>query len=67
MVRKGGWIALESKTKGFVLNRLTTAQKQALIPVEGMIVFDTNLNCVSVYNGTVWKCYNSQQCPDAIK
>ncbi|ROI06891.1 hypothetical protein EGI16_03025 [Chryseobacterium sp. G0240] len=66
MVRKGGWIALEAKTKGFTPNRLTTAQKNALVPVEGMIVYDTTLDCLSVYNGTAWKCLNNQVCPDTL-
>ncbi|MEG0926698.1 thrombospondin type 3 repeat-containing protein [Chryseobacterium sp.] len=72
MVRKGAWTALESKTKGFVVNRLTTAEIN-LIPaaslVEGMMVYDTTLNCLKVYtttdNGTTygWNCMNTQTCP----
>lgn len=72
MVRQGAWTALESKTKGFVLNRLTTAEIN-LIPaanlVEGMMVYDTTLNCLKVYtttdNGTTygWSCMNTQTCP----
>ncbi|EJL68346.1 hypothetical protein PMI13_03741, partial [Chryseobacterium populi] len=64
MVRKGGWVALESKTKGFVPNKLTTAQKNALIPVEGMMVYDITLDCLSIYDGTSWKCFNTQGCPN---
>lgn len=63
-VRKGAWIALESKTKGFVPNRLTTLQKNALIAVEGMMVFDTDLDCMSFYDGTQWKCMTQQSCPN---
>lgn len=72
MVRQGAWTALESKTKGFVVNRLTTAEIN-LIPaanlVEGMMVYDTTLNCLKVYttidNGTTygWNCMNTQTCP----
>lgn len=64
MTRKGGWAALEAKTKGFVPNRLTTAQKNTLVPVEGMMVYDTNLDCLSIYDGTAWKCFNIQTCPN---
>lgn len=64
MVRKGAHTVLESKTKGFVVNRLTTSQKNALIPVLGMAVYDTDLDCLSIYDGTTWKCYRSQACPD---
>lgn len=68
--RKGGWIVLESKTKGFVLNRLSDAQVSA-IPVanlkEGMIVYNTSQNCLQVnIDGTSagWRCFNNQTCPD---
>jgi hypothetical protein len=64
MVRTGAWAALESKTKGFVINRLTSTQKNALIPVEGMMVYDTDLDCLSIYNGTMWRCYSNPTCPD---
>lgn len=64
MARKGGWTALEAKTKGFVPNRLTTTQKNALISVEGMMVYDTDLDCLSIYDGTEWKCFSTQACPD---
>jgi len=63
MVRNGAWTVLEAKTKGFVINRLTTLQKNALSPVDGMMVYDTNLDCLSIYDGTGWKCFNTQTCP----
>lgn len=63
MVRKGAYTVLESKTKGFVLNRLTTQQKNALNPRKGMMVYDTDLNCLSIYNGTAWECFNKPACP----
>ncbi|WP_223609263.1 hypothetical protein [Chryseobacterium sp. OSA05B] len=66
IVRNGAWIALEAKTKGFVPNRLTTAQKNALVPAEGMMVYDTTLDCLSIYDGSGWKCFNNQTCPDIL-
>jgi hypothetical protein len=67
MVRKGAWTALESKTKGFVVNRLTTAQVNAIAnPVEGMLVYDKDLDCLKINtDGTItgWKCLNTQTCP----
>jgi hypothetical protein len=68
MVRKGGWMALEAKTKGFVMNRLTTAQISAIPSknlVEGMMIYNTNLDCIQVnIDGTAsgWKCFNTQSC-----
>jgi hypothetical protein len=71
MVRKGGWMALEAKTKGMVINRIpTTAQVNALNPVEGMIVYDIQAQCLKVYTSTdggstfSWQCINTQTCPD---
>lgn len=72
MVRKGGWIVLESKTKGFVMNRLTVSQINALPAanlVEGMIVYDTDNKCLKIYTTTdgtnySWQCINTQTCPD---
>jgi hypothetical protein len=68
--RKGAWIVLESKTKGFVINRLTTAQLGQIPTVdlkEGMMVYNTTLNCLQINtDGTSsgWKCFNTQTCPD---
>ena len=70
MVRKGAWTALESKTKGFVPNRLTDAQIAAIPAaslIEGMMVYNTTSDCLQINtNGTAtgWKCYNVQTCSD---
>ena len=69
MVRKGAWTALEAKTKGFVINRLTTAEI-ASIPaanlIEGMVVYNKDLNCLQVNTtGTAagWSCLATPTCP----
>lgn len=72
MVRKGAWTALESKTKGFVINRIaTTAILNAIPnPVEGMLVYDEQAACLKIYTTTdnaqsfSWKCLNTQTCPN---
>lgn len=69
-VRKGAWMALEAKTKGFVPNRLTSAQIAAIPAadlVEGMMVYNKDLDCLQINtDGTAagWKCFASQTCPD---
>ncbi|MGC4128488.1 MAG: Ig-like domain-containing protein [Bergeyella sp.] len=64
MVRKSGHIALESNTKGFVVTRMTTTQINAIsAPQEGMMVYDTVDNCLKIYDGTVWSCFNTAACP----
>lgn len=69
MVRKGAWTALESKTKGFVVNRLTAAQIAAIPAsdlVEGMMVYNIDSDCLYINTDqtpTGWKCFNTQTCP----
>ncbi|SFI12647.1 SdrD B-like domain-containing protein [Halpernia frigidisoli] len=71
MVRKGAWTAMESKTKGFVVNRIAkTATVNAIPnPIEGMLVYDQEAKCLKIYttvdNGATfsWKCMNKQACP----
>jgi hypothetical protein len=41
-------------TKAMRLPVLTTAQKNALTPLAGMEVYDSDLGKISVYNGTAW-------------
>ena len=50
-----GFIALESKEKGFVITRV---QNSSLIEDAriGMLIYDIDAKCVKLYNGTVWKC-----------
>lgn len=71
MVRKGAWTVLESKTKGFAINRLTTTQILALAnPIEGMMVYDTVEKCLKIYttkdSGATfgWYCMTQQTCPN---
>lgn len=66
MVRKGGFLALESNKKPLVITRSTTANLANITnPVEGMMVYDTTENCLKIYvNATIgWRCYNKKTCP----
>lgn len=47
-------IELGGTTRAFVNLNVTTTQKNALTALPGMQVFDTTLNQLSYYNGTVW-------------
>lgn len=76
MIRKGAWMVLESKTKGFVINRVpfdamgNPVGIAASDFVEGMLVYDRTNNCLKIYtstNGGVnfsWRCIATQACPD---
>lgn len=48
-------LELESTNKVFVLTRLNTTQINTLTPLEGALVYNTDIQCVFVYNGTEWK------------
>lgn len=66
MVRKGGYLALESNKKPLVITRSSTANLANITnPVEGMMVYDTTENCLKIYvNATAgWRCYNKKTCP----
>lgn len=40
---------------GLTINRLTTAQRQALTAVIGDVVYDTTIGTTCIYNGTFWE------------
>lgn len=72
MVRQSAWMALESKEKGFVVNRVETTAALANItnPVEGMMVYDIEAKCLKVYTikegdtNPAWWCMTTPACPD---
>ncbi|MFM9911084.1 MAG: hypothetical protein ACKVOW_17215, partial [Chitinophagaceae bacterium] len=46
---------VRSSTKGFLMPRMTTAQRNAIAsPAAGLKVYDTDTNTFWFYNGTVW-------------
>ena len=62
-----GFMALESKEKGFVITRVlkvgggpggapNLSTDSVKDPKEGMLVYDKTAQCVKLYNGTIWKC-----------
>lgn len=64
MIRKSAHTVLESNIKGFVVTRMTTTQITAItFPQEGMMVYDTDLKCLKLYDGTTWSCFNTPACP----
>ncbi|SFN51532.1 hypothetical protein SAMN05421594_3103 [Chryseobacterium oleae] len=61
-IRTGGYLVLESSTKGMVITR--TVKENITNPVIGMIIYETNDNCISIYTSSGWRCYRSLACPD---
>ncbi|MEG2079419.1 DUF6923 family protein [Chryseobacterium sp.] len=72
MVRQSAWTVLESKEKGFVVNRVNNTADLVNItnPVEGMMVYDNQANCLKIYtlkSGDTlmgWHCFTTPACPD---
>lgn len=72
MVRKGAWTVLESKEKGFVINRVALTANLSSItnPIEGMMVYDEEADCLKIYTikdgdtTAAWHCFTTQACPD---
>jgi hypothetical protein len=48
-------VQVDSTTQGFLPPRMSTTQKLAIgTPAAGLMVYDTTLNQMSYYNGTIW-------------
>ena len=46
----------QSTTKGFLPPKVTTTQKNAIAsPTAGLVVYDTTLGKLAVYNGSAWR------------
>ena len=61
----GAYTVLDAKTKGFVINRVPTSALSSIIGVTGMMVYDTTVNCLKIYDCTSWNCYTKQTCNDS--
>lgn len=60
-----GYLVMDSSDKGFVVTHMTSAQRDALDPVEGMLIYNTDESCIQMYRGespdidaprTGWNC-----------
>lgn len=60
-----GYLVLDAAQKGMVITHMTTTQRDALVPVEGMMIYNTTESCVQLYRGasplvdaarTGWNC-----------
>jgi uncharacterized protein (TIGR02145 family) len=46
---------LTSTTQGFLPPRMTTVQRNAIVsPAIGLVIYNTTVNCLQWWNGTVW-------------
>lgn len=47
-----GYLVIDSSNKGMVVTHMTTAQRNLLSPLEGMLIYNTDVDCVQLYRGT---------------
>jgi len=48
-------LELKSISKGFLLPRITTNQRNTIVsPATGLVIYNSDKNCLEWYNGTVW-------------
>lgn len=52
-------VEIQSTTGAFVVSRMTTAERDALTPTTGMILFNTDTNLFDLYQGTSWVAVNT--------
>ena len=48
-------LELESNSQVFVLTRLNTAEINALTPLPGALVYNTDIECIFSFTGLIWK------------
>ncbi|MBL3549141.1 DUF11 domain-containing protein [Chryseobacterium sp. KMC2] len=64
MIRKSAHMVLESDTKGFVITRMAKSDlNKIVVPVEGMMVYDTTDKCLKIYSDDLWSCFSTPTCP----
>ena len=47
---------LDSTTQGFLPPRMDTTERDAITPVAGLTIYNTDSNCVEFWNGSAWTC-----------
>jgi uncharacterized protein (TIGR02145 family) len=55
----GAEVEIASTTQGFLPPRMTTAQRDAIAsPAAGLTMYNTTVNCLQSWNGTLWDDYD---------
>ncbi len=53
-INSSSLLELESTTKGLLFTRMNSTQMNAISAVKGLVVFNTDSNCLFNHNGTTW-------------
>ncbi|TCI85665.1 hypothetical protein, partial [Tenacibaculum sp. M341] len=54
-INNNSLLELESNDKVLVITRVNSAQMNTITPLEGALVYNTDVQCVFQYNGTTWQ------------
>ena len=54
-INSNSLLELESTTKAFVLNSMTSVQMDAINPLQGAMIYNTDEKCIFVFEGVNWK------------
>jgi hypothetical protein len=49
-INAGSLLELESTNRAFVITRVTTVQMNAITPIEGAMVYNTDIQCLHYYD-----------------
>jgi uncharacterized protein (TIGR02145 family) len=59
ILNNGAEVEIASTTQGFLPLHMTTAQRDAIAsPAAGLTMFNTTVNCLQSWNGTLWDDYD---------
>jgi len=59
ILNNGAEVEIASTTQGFLPLRMTTAQRDAIASsVTGLTIYNTTVNCLQSWNGTLWDDYD---------
>jgi len=47
-------LELESNSRTLVLSRVSTNEMQAILPLRGALLYNTDAQCIFYFNGTTW-------------
>jgi uncharacterized protein (TIGR02145 family) len=59
ILNNGAEVEIASTTQGFLFPHMTTAQRDAIAsPAAGLTMYNTTVNCLQSWNGTLWDDYD---------
>jgi len=54
-INEASILELDSQTKAFVPTRITNEQMNAITPLKGALIYNTDYDCIFAFDGVLWK------------